>query len=89
MWRRVKDLSRDQRLALESLFERKLEDGEGLNMQASQILQEAPSGQNRAQAWASYLGDLDKLEARATEISNDELDEAIDEATGQARLSSS
>jgi hypothetical protein len=89
MWRKVKDLSRDQRLALESLFGRKLGDDEGLNIQPSQILQEAPTGQDRAAAWAGYLGDLDKLASRASEISDDELDEAIGEATGQAHLSSS
>jgi hypothetical protein len=89
MWRRVKDLSRDQRVALESLLGRGLADDEGLNIQPSLVLHEAPTGLDRADAWAGYLGDLDKLSARSSEASDDELDEAIDQARGNTRLSPS
>jgi hypothetical protein len=40
----IKDLSPDQRLAIESLLGRRLADDEGLNIQPPRVLKEAPTG---------------------------------------------
>jgi hypothetical protein len=89
MWHKVKDLSPDQRLAIESLLGRSLADDEGLNIQPSRLLKEAPSGEERSRAYDQYLGHLDALAARAENVPDDEIDAAIDEACDHARHSHS
>ena len=65
MWHKVKDLSSDQRLVLEGLLGRTLQDDEGLNIQPSHILKEAPTGEERTRAYTEYLSHLDALAERA------------------------
>jgi len=89
MWHKVKDLSSDQRLVIESLLGRQLQDDEGLNIQPSRVLQEAPVGEERSRAYAQYLSHLDMLAGRVKDIPDDELDAIIDEACDHARHSSS
>lgn len=89
MWHRVRDLSSEQRLAIESLIGRKLQDDEGLSIQPSHILHEAPVGEERSRAYASYLDHLDMLSTRASEIPDPELDAVIDAACDYARHSPS
>ena len=89
MWHRVRDLSSEQRLAIESLIGRKLQDDEGLSIQPSHILHEAPVGEERSRAYASYLDHLDMLSTRASEIPDPELDAVIDAACDYARHSHS
>ena len=85
MWHRVKDLSPDQRLAIESLLGRRLADDEGLNIHPSRILKDAPTGDERSRAYQQYLGHLDALAQRAHEVPGDELDAAIDDACDHTR----
>ena len=89
MWHKVKDLSSDQRLVIESLLGRQLQDDEGLNIQPSRVLKEAPVGEERSRAYAQYLSHLDMLAGRVKDIPDDELDAIIDEACDHARHSSS
>jgi hypothetical protein len=85
MWHRVKDLSSEQRVVLESLLGRRLQEDEGLNIQPARILQESPTGDARVSAYGRYLEHLDKLAGRANEISDTELETLIDEACDYAR----
>ena len=89
MWHRVRDLSGDQRLAIEGLVGRPLADDEGLNIQPSRVLQDAPAGAERSAAYAEYLSDLDRLGRRAEGIADTELDAIVDEAAGHVRHSHS
>ena len=89
MSHRVRDLSSEQRLAIESLIGRKLQDDEGLSIQPSHILHEAPVGEERSRAYASYLGHLELLSSRVGDIPDPELDAVIDAACDYARHSHS
>jgi hypothetical protein len=88
MLHNVRDLSPDQRNAIESLLGRQLADDEALNIQLSRILHEAPVGEERSRAWAGYLSHLDVLAERVQQVPDDELESIIDEACGHARHSS-
>jgi hypothetical protein len=85
MWHRVKDLSSEQRIVLEGLIGRTLQEDEGLSIQPSHILQESPTGDARVFAYSRYLEHLDKLAGRVNGIADNELEPLIDEACGQAR----
>ena len=85
MWCSVKDLSPDQRLAIESLLGRRLADYEGLNIQPSRILKDAPAGEERSRAYDQYLGYLDTLARRTEAVPDEELDAAINEACNEVR----
>ncbi len=87
MWHRVKDLSGDQRLAIESLLGRRLADDEGLNIRPSRVLEEAPAGAELSAAYSEYLGDLERMGRRAENIPGTKLDAIIDEACGHVRHS--
>ncbi len=87
MWHPVRNLSREQRLALESLLGRGLRDDEGVNIQHSHILQEAPVGEARSRAYDDYLSSLDRLNARTAGTADDVLESAINEACKMARHS--
>jgi hypothetical protein len=81
---RVKDLSPEQRQALEGLLGRRLREDEGLNIQPTRVLQEAPTGEERTRAYRQYLEHIDKLAARAENVSEAELNAIIDEACDHA-----
>jgi hypothetical protein len=85
MWHKVKDLSPEQRLAIESLLGRSLADDEGLNTQPSRLLKVAPAGEERTNAYERYLAHSDMLADRARDVPDDTLDAAIDEACDHAR----
>jgi hypothetical protein len=85
MWHPVRNLSREQRLSLESLLGRGLRDDEGVNIQPSYILQKAPVGEARSRAYGDYLASLDRLNARTADTADDVLEAAIDEACKMAR----
>lgn len=84
MWHKVIDLSPDQRHAIEGLLGRPLSDDEGLNIQPSHVLKDAPIGDERKSAFDQYLGNLDELAHRA-HGAEDELDALIDEARNHAQ----
>ena len=87
MWHRVKDLSSQQRATIESLIGRTLREDEGLNIQPSRIVQEAPFGDERTWAYRRYLANLNRLSERANGVPDEELESAIDEACYQVRHS--
>ena len=89
MSHRVRDLSSEQRLAIETLIGRKLQEDEGLSIQPAHILHEAPVGEERSRAYASYLGHLELLSSRVGDITDPELDAVIDAACDYARHSHS
>jgi hypothetical protein len=81
----VKDLSPNQRIVIEGLLGRRLDDDEGLSIQPSRVLQEAPTGDERAAAYRDYLAHCDNIAQRARHVSDEELEAAIDEASHYAR----
>ena len=85
MVHQVKDLSADQRLAIESLVGRPLRDDESLTIRPSHILKEAPTGKEREHSFRQYQDHLDELARRVTNVSDDEIEAAIDEAVRHVR----
>jgi hypothetical protein len=81
----VKDLSPDQRVAIEGLLGRPLREDEGLNIQSSRVLKEAPNVEERTRAYRDYLANCDKIAQRADGVSDEELDAVIDEASHHVR----
>ena len=76
----VKDLSPDQRSAIESLLGRTLREEESLTIRPARILQEAPVGADRSLAFRRYMENLDLLADRIQDVSEEEIDRALDEA---------
>ena len=60
----VKDLSADQRLAIESLLGRALRDEESLTIRPARVLKDASSGAERTRLFRQYLDHLDALAGR-------------------------
>jgi hypothetical protein len=81
----VKDLSADQRLAIESLLGRALREEESVTIRPSVVVQEAPTGQERARAFRQYQSSLDELAGRVKDVPEEEIDAAIEEAVGSLR----
>ena len=81
----VKDLSPDQRVAIEGLLGRPLREDEGLNIQPSRVLKEAPEGEERVRAYRDYLANCDRIAQRADGVSDEEVDAAIEEACHHAQ----
>jgi hypothetical protein len=81
----VKDLSPDQRVAIEGLLGRALREDEGLNIQPSRVLKEGPTGEERARAYRDYLANCDRIARRADSVPDEDLDAAIDEASHHVR----
>jgi hypothetical protein len=76
----VKDLSPDQRSAIESLLGRTLREEESLTIRPARILHEAPTGADRSLAFRRYQENLDLLADRVRDVSEEEIDGALDEA---------
>jgi hypothetical protein len=85
MWHKVRDLSIEQRRALEGLLGRGLREDEALNIYSSRLLQDAPAGKDRDEAFHEYLADLDRLAERAKYLADEELDALADAACEHAR----
>ena len=83
----VKDLSPNQRVAIENLLGRTLSDEESLTIRPARILKDAPVGDERAQAFRRYQNHLDLLANRVKDVPEDEIDAAIDEALQAVRQS--
>ena len=81
----VKDLSIDQRLAIEALLGRPLHEDESIIIRPSIILKEAPTGQERVRAFRQYQMRLDEFAARVKHVSEEEIDSAISEAAEHAQ----
>jgi len=76
----VKNLSADQRLAIESLLGRALRDEESVTIRPVQILDDAPVGEERTRLFRRYQDNLDQLADRVKDVPEEEIDAAIDEA---------
>lgn len=59
----VRDLSHEQRLAIENLLGRGLRDEESLTIRPARILRDAPAGEERVKAFRRYQDHLDRLAA--------------------------
>jgi len=81
----VKDLSPDQRLAIESLLGRALHDEESLTIRPARVLKDAPSGAERTRSFRQYLDHLDTLAGRVEDVPEAEIDAAIDDAVQNVR----
>ena len=87
MWHKIKDLSPEQRHVIESLLGRGLRDDEGLNIEPSHVLADAPVDDERSRAYSDYLAHLDKIAFRSADVSDEELETVIREACEHARHS--
>ena len=81
----VRDLSSNQRVAMENLLGRRLSDVESLTIRPARILRDAPTGQERARAFGGFRHSLDTLAERVKDIPEDKIDAAIDEALSAVR----
>jgi len=81
----VKDLSAQQRLAIESILGRALRDEESLTIRPARILQDAPVGEERTRSFLRYQNHLDLLAERVKDVPEEEIDAAIDEAIHHVR----
>ena len=81
----VKDPSRNQRIAIENLLGRTLHDEESLTIRPARILQDAPTGDQRANAFRRYQDHLDMLADRVKDVPEEDLDAAIDDALHAVR----
>ncbi len=81
----VKDLSPDQRLAIESLLGRALRDEESLTIRPTRVLKDSPSGAERIGLFRQYFDHLDALAGRVKDVPEAEIDAAIDEAMQHVR----
>jgi hypothetical protein len=81
----VKDLSAQQRLAIESLLGRALHDEESLTIRPTRVIQDAPTGEERARLFRRYQNHLDQLADRVKDTPEEEIEAAIDEAICQVR----
>jgi len=81
----VKDIPADQRHAIEGLLGRALGDDESLIIRSSQVLKDAPTGEERARSFRQYQEHLDQLAGRVIDVPEEEIDAVIDEALRHVR----
>ena len=86
MLHHVRDLSSNQRQAIESLLGRALRDEESVLIRPSVVLKEAPADEERARLVKRYQDHLDQLAKRVGDIPDSEIDAAITEAIERTRL---
>lgn len=84
---KASDLSPDERRAAEVLLGHRLEDDEMISVRASKVRlqKEALTGQARDAAFEKLIERIDKTAARAKDVSDAEVDAAIDEALRHVR----
>ena len=80
--RKVTELPRDTRLAMESIIGRSLLEDEVI---AINVYKPAPSGRAREDASRRLVGRIDRTARRAEGIPEQEIDAAIDEAADHVR----
>jgi hypothetical protein len=81
----VKNLSADQRIAVESILGRTLRDEESLIIRPARMLKDAPATAERAHWFRRYQDQLDTFAERVKDIPENEIDSAIEEAVEYAR----
>jgi hypothetical protein len=81
----VKDLSPNQRAAIEDLLGRRLREEESLTIRPARILKDAPVGDDRTAAFQRYRNHLDMLADRVKDVPEQDIEAAIDEALQAVR----
>src|SRR5579863_1486052 len=81
----VKDLSPDQRVAIDGIPGRALRDDQILTSRPSKIIKQAPRGADRTVRCCQYPGSLDRIAERVKDVPEAEFDAAIDEALNDLR----
>jgi hypothetical protein len=81
----VRNLSPDQRTAIEDLLGRTLLDEESLTIRPARILQDAPSGEERTTSFHRYQDSLDRLADRVKDVGEEEIDATIADALRAVR----
>jgi len=87
MIRHVKELSSGQRIAIESILGRALDDRETLSIRPVSVVREAPPLDRRREVAGQLRDYFARLDAEPPQCSPEELDDAIDEALKHARPS--
>ena len=87
MIRHVKDLSHDQRVAMEAILGRALDEREALSIRPVSVVRDAPSSERKREVAEQLRSYFARLDAEPPQGSPKELDEAIDEALSHARPS--
>jgi len=82
--RKARDLSPSVRTALETLLGRPLEEEETISVQTYPTHQ-APTGKQREESWKRLMDRIDRTAARVKDLSDEDLDALIDEATEYVR----
>ncbi len=83
MVHQVKNLTSDQRVALENLLGRGLRDDESVVIRPAVVVKEAPTGDERVVMANNYRKHLDMLAERVKDVPEDEIDAAIAEAVAR------
>ena len=81
----VKDLSPNQRVAIEHLLGRALSDEESLTIRPARIVKDAPTGDERAHSFRRYQDHLDLMANRVKDVPEEAIDAAIAEALHAVR----
>ncbi len=84
---RARDLSADQRRAVESLLGRHLDEDEMVSVRTSkgQLLKEALTGDAREEAFRNLLDRIKRTARQVEGVPEEEIDAAIDEAADYVR----
>ena len=87
MIRHVKELSTDQRVAIESLLGSQLDDAETLSIRPVPVIQDAPPLERPREIARNLRDYFARIDGRQRDASPEELDDAIDEALRHVRPS--
>ena len=84
---KASDLAPDLRRAAEALLGRSLQEDESISVHAFKggLIQQAPSGQARSEAFLRLRDRIDETAKRANGVPDGEVDAAIDEAVDYVR----
>lgn len=85
MMHQVKNLSPEQRLALEALIGRSLNQDESLVVRPCRNVKPAPQGKDREEAANRLFAHLDKLSERVKDVPDNELEALFQEACDHAK----
>ena len=83
----VKDMSADQRVAVESLLGRQLRDEEKVSIRPIPVTKDAPSLSRRLEISEAMREYFARVDAQRKDVPEEEIDAAIDEALRHARPS--
>ena len=81
----VKDLSPDQKLAIEGILGRSLREDESLTIRPAKMIKDAPTGEERVRLFGQYTADLDHIDGGVKDVPEDEIDAAIEMASCDVR----